>query len=186
MNCGGQQELLVEDTIELAQGAAQGLAGIFHSHDVGLGGLDRLFNLFRRDLRDKLGHYRFRLTRPNRLEGLLNVRIFDSLNFDRWQALLRESGQRLVHFTGRELLLDLFLDGHGLLQLLLENMGHYIENTGTTKLQFLELWKTDKVADVSLRQLLAFTPFELVQAHLRIDRSVLASIPTHKTPVVPA
>ncbi len=32
------------------------------------------------------------------------------------------------------------------------NMGHYIENTGTTKLQFLELWKTDKFADVSLRQ----------------------------------
>jgi oxalate decarboxylase len=66
------------------------------------------------------------------------------------------------------------------------NMGHYIENTGTTKLQFLELWKTDKFADVSLRQLLAFTPFDLVQAHLHIDRSVLANIPTRKTPVVPA
>ena len=65
------------------------------------------------------------------------------------------------------------------------NMGHYIENTGTTKLQFLELWKTDKFADVSLRQWLAFTPYELVQAHLKIDRSVLAKIPTHKTPVVP-
>ena len=66
------------------------------------------------------------------------------------------------------------------------NMGHYIENTGTTKLQFLELWKTDKFADVSLRQLLAFTPFDLVQANLKIDRSVLANIPTRKTPVVPA
>jgi oxalate decarboxylase len=66
------------------------------------------------------------------------------------------------------------------------NMGHYIENTGTTKLQFLELWKADRVADVSLRQLLAFTPYELVRAHLPIDRSVLANIPTHKTPVVPA
>lgn len=65
------------------------------------------------------------------------------------------------------------------------NMGHYIENTGTTKLQLLELWKTDRFADVSLRQLLAFTPFELVRAHLKIDRSVLAKIPTHKTPVVP-
>jgi oxalate decarboxylase len=65
------------------------------------------------------------------------------------------------------------------------NMGHYVENTGTAKLQFLELWKTDKVADVSLRQLLAFTPYDLVQAHLKIDRSVLAKIPTHKTPVVP-
>jgi len=33
---------------------------------------------------------------------------------------------------------------------------------------------------------LAFTPYELVRAHLSIDRSVLANIPTHKTPVVPA
>ena len=66
------------------------------------------------------------------------------------------------------------------------NMGHYIENTGTTTLQFLELWKTDKFADVSLPQWLAFTPYELVQAHLKIDKSVLAKIPTHKTPVVPA
>jgi oxalate decarboxylase len=66
------------------------------------------------------------------------------------------------------------------------NMGHYIENTGPTKLQFLELWKAAKFADVSLRQWLAFTPFDLVQAHLHIDKSVLANIPTRKTPVVPA
>jgi oxalate decarboxylase len=64
-------------------------------------------------------------------------------------------------------------------------MGHYIENTGTTKLQFLELWRTDKFSDVSLRQLLAFTPYELVRAHLKIDQSILETIPTHKTPVVP-
>ena len=66
------------------------------------------------------------------------------------------------------------------------NMGHYIENTGTTKLQFLEVWNTNKFMDVSLRQWLAFTPFELVRAHLRIDKSVLADVPTRKTPVVPA
>jgi oxalate decarboxylase len=65
------------------------------------------------------------------------------------------------------------------------NMGHYIENTGTTKLQFLELWKADKFADISLRQWLAFTPYELVRANVKLDRSVLAKVPTHKTPVVP-
>jgi oxalate decarboxylase len=64
------------------------------------------------------------------------------------------------------------------------NMGHYIENTGTTKLQLLELWRTDRVVDVSLRQWLAFTPFELVQAHLKIDRSVLAKILKQKSPIV--
>ncbi len=66
------------------------------------------------------------------------------------------------------------------------NMGHYIENTGTTKLQLLEVWNTSRFMDVSLRQWLAFTPFELVRAHLHIDKSVLADVPTRKTPVVPA
>jgi oxalate decarboxylase len=66
------------------------------------------------------------------------------------------------------------------------NMGHYIENTGPTKLQFLEVWNTDHFADVSLRQWLAFTPFELVRAHLNIDKAVLENIPTNKTPVLPA
>jgi oxalate decarboxylase len=66
------------------------------------------------------------------------------------------------------------------------NMGHYVENTGTAKLRFLELWRAGKFADVSLRQWLAFTPFDLVRAHLHIDQPVLADIPRRKTPVVPA
>ena len=52
--------------------------------------------------------------------------------------------------------------------------------------RLLDLWRTDKVSYVSLRQLLALTPFELVRAHLKIDGSVLAKTSTRKTPVVPA
>ena len=36
----------------------------------------------------------------------------------------------------------------------------------------------------SLAQWLAFTPYELVKAHLNIDRSVLSKVSTQKTPVV--
>jgi oxalate decarboxylase len=53
-------------------------------------------------------------------------------------------------------------------------------------LTFLEVWRTDRFSDVSLRPGLAFTPYNLVEAHLHIDRSVLKNIPTRKTPVVPA
>jgi len=63
-------------------------------------------------------------------------------------------------------------------------MGHYIENIGTTTLQFLEIFRSDHYADVSLAQWLALTPHDLVRAHLNIDESVLTSIPTRKTPVV--
>lgn len=62
--------------------------------------------------------------------------------------------------------------------------GHYIENIGDTTLRFLELFRSDHYADISLRQWLAFTPHELVRAHLNIDKSVLANISTVKTPVV--
>jgi oxalate decarboxylase len=32
----------------------------------------------------------------------------------------------------------------------LKSMPHYIENTGTTKLRYLELWQSDHFADISL------------------------------------
>ena len=44
----------------------------------------------------------------------------------------------------------------------------------------------NRFADVSLAQWLAFTPHELVRAHLNIDESVLEKITTRKAPVVPA
>jgi oxalate decarboxylase len=65
-------------------------------------------------------------------------------------------------------------------------MGHYIENTGNTTLQFLELFKSDRYADVSLNQWLALTPPELVIEHLKIDPQFLGALRKDKSPVVPA
>jgi oxalate decarboxylase len=62
--------------------------------------------------------------------------------------------------------------------------GHYVENIGDTTLTFLEVFRSDHYADVSLSQWLAFTPHELVRAHLNVDESLLTKIPTRKTPVV--
>jgi oxalate decarboxylase len=62
--------------------------------------------------------------------------------------------------------------------------GHYVENIGTETLRFLEIFRSDHYADVSLAQWLKYTPHELVRAHLNIDESVLAKIPANKTPVV--
>ena len=64
-------------------------------------------------------------------------------------------------------------------------MGHYIENTGTTRLRFLEVFKSARFQDMSLKQWMALTPTELVRQHLHIDRGLLASVPTGKTPVMP-
>jgi oxalate decarboxylase len=65
-------------------------------------------------------------------------------------------------------------------------MGHYVENTGNMPLRFLEMFKSSYYADVSLDQWMALTPPELVEAHLKLDREVMAALRKEKVPVVPA
>jgi oxalate decarboxylase len=64
--------------------------------------------------------------------------------------------------------------------------GHYIENTGNTPLRFLEMFKSSYYADVSLNQWMALTPPELVEAHLNLDKQVMAALRKEKMPIVPA
>jgi oxalate decarboxylase len=65
-------------------------------------------------------------------------------------------------------------------------MGHYVENTGNTTLRFLEMFKSDHFADVSLNQWLALTPPELVSATLHADSQLLRAFSKVKSPIVPA
>jgi oxalate decarboxylase len=65
-------------------------------------------------------------------------------------------------------------------------MGHYVENTGTATLRFLEIFKSDSYADVSLDQWLALTPPELVKSHLNADQQLMQASRKQKLPVVPA
>ncbi|MGA2454714.1 MAG: oxalate decarboxylase family bicupin [Solirubrobacteraceae bacterium] len=63
-------------------------------------------------------------------------------------------------------------------------MGHYVQNTGGEKLTYLEVFRSDRFADVSLNQWLALTPPELVQAHLNIDSATIAALSKDKQIVV--
>jgi oxalate decarboxylase len=65
-------------------------------------------------------------------------------------------------------------------------MGHYIENTGNTRLSFLEIFRSSYYADVSLDQWMALTPPELVEAHLNLDQQVMSGLRKQKAPIVPA
>jgi oxalate decarboxylase len=64
-------------------------------------------------------------------------------------------------------------------------MGHYVENTGSTTLRFLEMFKSSYYADLSLNQWLALTPPELLQAHLNLERQVTDALRKEKAPIVP-
>ncbi len=64
-------------------------------------------------------------------------------------------------------------------------MPHYVENTGDTTMRFLEVFRSDHFEDMSLRNWLALTPYDLVRAHLHIDESVLAKYGPGRLPILP-
>ena len=63
-------------------------------------------------------------------------------------------------------------------------MGHYIENTGDGPLRFLEMFRSDRFADLSLNQWMALTPPELVQHHLNLDGRTMRALSKKKLIVV--
>ncbi|PPI86263.1 cupin domain-containing protein [Candidatus Pantoea edessiphila] len=63
-------------------------------------------------------------------------------------------------------------------------MGHYIENTGKTTMKFLELFKSNYYADISLNQWLANTPKELLKQHLNLNKKFTDSLSCKKNPVI--
>jgi oxalate decarboxylase len=59
-------------------------------------------------------------------------------------------------------------------------MGHYIRNTGDEPLVFLEMFRSDRFADISLNQWLALSPPELVQAHLNLADATTTAVTANK------
>ena len=64
-------------------------------------------------------------------------------------------------------------------------MGHYLRNTGTGPLRFLDMFKSSYCADLSLGTWMAVTPLELMQAHLKLDQQVMDALRKQKAPIVP-
>jgi oxalate decarboxylase len=103
-------------------------------------------------------------------------------NADEWQYYL--SGQARMTVFGGQGTATTFDYQAGDVGYIPRPMGHYIENTGNTTLRFLELFRSNHYADVSLEQWMAVTPPELVAAHLNIDRSSIAALPKREQIVV--
>ena len=65
-------------------------------------------------------------------------------------------------------------------------LGHYIENTGSTDLSFLEMFKAPRYQDISLNDWLTHIPPELAMQHLGISAETLAAIPKKNLATLPA
>src|SRR5580704_9149144 len=64
--------------------------------------------------------------------------------------------------------------------------GHYIENTGTGDLIFLEMFRSSTYSDVSLNQWIRRLPPQMAREHLRLDTSDIEKIPSKNHAVIPA
>jgi len=103
-------------------------------------------------------------------------------NNDEWQYYLQGEGRMGVFASsGQSRTFDYRAGDVGYVPFA---MGHYIENTGSGKLCFLELFKSDYYADISLNQWLASTPPELIKQHLDLGDEFMKALSLIKSPVV--
>jgi oxalate decarboxylase len=103
---------------------------------------------------------------------------------DEWQYWIEGNGQMTVF--GAEAKARTFDFMAGDVGYVPFAMGHYIRNTGSTVLRFLELFASSIYRDVSLHQWMALTPPELVRQHLHLSEQVVHNLRKQKQPVVPA
>jgi oxalate decarboxylase len=104
-------------------------------------------------------------------------------NADEWQFFYGGKGRMTVFATGgRARTMDFETGDVGYIQ---KTLPHYVENTGTTDLKFLEMFKSPIYQDLALTEWLTHTPPELVAAHLNLDRAMLDALPREKPLIVP-
>jgi oxalate decarboxylase len=104
-------------------------------------------------------------------------------NADEWQYYISGNGRMTVFDTGaRARTMDFQAGDVGYIQ---KTLPHYIQNTGTTDLKFLEMFKSGFYQDLSLSEWLTHTPPELVIEHLGIDKATLDAMPKENVAVMP-
>jgi oxalate decarboxylase len=102
-------------------------------------------------------------------------------NADEWQYFLTGHGRMTVFASaGKARTFDYQAGDVGYVPFA---MGHYVQNTGDETLTFLELFKSERFADVSLNQWMALTPPGLVEAHLNLDEETILALSKNK-PIV--
>jgi len=104
-------------------------------------------------------------------------------NASEWQYWIKGQGRMTVVLTGAKArTMDFKANDVGFVPSM---AGHYIENTGTEDLVFLEMFKAQTYQDVSLNQWIARMPDKMAAAHLWLPLSTIRRAPQGKTPILP-
>jgi oxalate decarboxylase len=104
-------------------------------------------------------------------------------NADEWQYCLKGAARMTVFNIGPAAVTADFHPGAiGYVQ---KGLGHYIENTGTTDLVAINVFRTDRFQEVALSDWLAHSPPDMVAETLNLDPAVIAQFPRNRLAVVP-
>jgi oxalate decarboxylase len=104
-------------------------------------------------------------------------------NADEWQYYLAGQGRMTVFASsGKARTFDYQAGDVGYVPFA---MGHYVQNTGDEPLRFLEMFRSDRFADISLNQWMALVPPELIRAHLNVDQDVIHALSKTKPVIMP-
>ena len=97
-------------------------------------------------------------------------------NADEWQYWISGQGRMTVFNTGPKAQTADFNPGD--IGVVKKSLGHYIKNTGSTDLVFMEIFKDSQYQEVSLAQWLAGTPPDLLASHLHMDAKLMEKFRT--------
>jgi oxalate decarboxylase len=104
-------------------------------------------------------------------------------NSDEWQYYITGKGRMTVFAAGATARTMDFEEGDvGYVPI---SNPHYIENTGDTDLEFLEMFKSSEYQDISLAEWMAHTPHLLMNQHLGVGMTMLDGIPKQESVITP-
>ncbi|MTI33142.1 oxalate decarboxylase family bicupin [Xanthovirga aplysinae] len=103
-------------------------------------------------------------------------------NNDEWQYFIKGKG-RMTVFASAETART-FNYNPGDVGYVPFAFGHYIQNTGDEKLVFLEMFKSNRFADISLNQWMALSPKEVVKDNIDASPALMAALRKEKWPIV--
>jgi oxalate decarboxylase len=102
---------------------------------------------------------------------------------DEWQYYVSGKGRMTVFVAGGKARTFDFQEGDvGYIQM---SRPHYIENTGTEDLLFLEVFPVGAYQDISAGEWLAHTPARLVNEHLKTGEDFLNKLPKEEAVITP-
>jgi oxalate decarboxylase len=104
-------------------------------------------------------------------------------NADEWLYIMQGSAELTVFNTGPNVVTQNFNPGD--IGYVKRSYGHYLRNTGAEDLVYLEVFRADRYAGVSLSEWIAHTPRLMVEQTLNLDAATIDKFPQNGPVVLP-